>query len=130
MKDGIRIFTVEEANSLLPRIKGMLDALRDGKREIMSLQAKVDIIEITSGLNERTAAPIEDYLRQVEERITEFRGIMQQLDGLGCELKDLDKGFLDFYTRRNNQIVYLCWMDGEETISHWHGLEAAYRQKI
>ena len=44
----------------------------------------------------------------------------------GAYLKDPATGLLDFYTWRGDEIVFLCWKDGEDTIGYWHGLHDGF----
>lgn len=45
---------------------------------------------------------------------------------MGCEIKDLNSGVLDFRTLYKGEEVYLCWELGESGISHWHGLQEGF----
>lgn len=51
---------------------------------------------------------------------------VERLGDLGVELKDLDRGLLDFPALRGGAEVLLCWHVGEESVSSWHGLEEGY----
>ena len=68
-----------------------------------------------------------------DSRSGEFRSIVadldacvQQLEGLGVQIKDVDLGLLDFPARREGDDVLLCWHVGEERVAFWHGLEEGY----
>jgi hypothetical protein len=45
---------------------------------------------------------------------------------MGCVLKDMDQGLVDFLTRRDGREVYLCWRYGEERVAYWHELQAGF----
>lgn len=51
---------------------------------------------------------------------------VERLDDLGVELKDLDRGLLDFPAWRGEDEVLLCWHVGEEAVSSWHTPEEGY----
>src|ERR1051325_676897 len=52
---------------------------------------------------------------------------VQSLNKRGIEIKDLDKGLIDFpHLRANGEDVYLCYMLGEKTIIAWHSLESGF----
>ena len=107
--------------------------LRDTRKRIVGMQAAVDIEELTvSSVAAGRAEKIESLLREIEREVHAFHKTSEALNLIGCELKDLDKGTLDFYGLRDNQVVYFCWAEGEKKISHWHSLEAGFqgRQKI
>lgn len=117
---GARLFTVEEANQQLPKVRQLLAALRGSKKQAIGLQALVDVEEMTGGKGK------EKLLEAMEGRVAEFHAAMESLAALGCELKDVEKGLFDFYAMRDNEIVFLCWMEGEDSVSHWHTLEEGF----
>jgi hypothetical protein len=45
---------------------------------------------------------------------------------LGCELKDIDMGLVDFPALREGRVVYLCWRYGEDRLRYWHELDAGF----
>lgn len=47
----------------------------------------------------------------------------------GIEVKDLDTGLVDFYARRQGEVVCLCWRRGEEGIRFWHTLAGGFRSR-
>lgn len=126
---GLRIFTLSEANEILPRIKGLLSRMKDLRRQIVSLQARVDIEEMTG---QADGPAMERLLKEIETDVHAFHKMMEEMHSLGCELKDLDQGLVDFYGMHQGEIVYLCWKEGETAVTHWHKLDAGFqgRQKL
>ena len=122
-----RLFTVEEANALLPTLQEMLDDLavhRDAMREKAPHMEPILRASIGNG-GGRIASEygLETYkLYLAVERIRD----------LGVVLKDLDMGLLDFPHEREGRVVFLCWHPPEERVAYWHDLEAGYsgRQPI
>ena len=47
-------------------------------------------------------------------------------EGIGCEVKDVQTGLVDFRAMRDGRAVYLCWRLGEEDIAFWHELDAGF----
>lgn len=129
-KFGVRIFSVEEANLLLPLVRGELARLRALRKVIVGSQSQVDIEEMAGGQGK--AARIEALLRRIERDVHAFHRATEELQAAGCELKDLDKGLVDFYGLVGGEVVYLCWMEGEDSVTHWHALDAGFngRQKL
>lgn len=117
-----RVFSVEAANRLLPGIRARLAELREAHREILALQGKVDIEELTGGGAEKIAA----LQAELEPKIEHFAELLENFHALGCELKDLSRGLVDFYTMREGRLAYLCWEDGEDEIRFWHPLEDGF----
>ncbi|HEY5911947.1 MAG TPA: DUF2203 family protein, partial [Verrucomicrobiae bacterium] len=42
------------------------------------------------------------------------------------QVKDLDRGLIDFPALLGGKEVFLCWETGEEDIEYWHDLETGY----
>jgi hypothetical protein len=52
---------------------------------------------------------------------------VRELNERGIEIKDLDKGLIDFpHLRANGEEVYLCYMLGEKQVLAWHPIEGGF----
>ena len=116
-----KLFTVEEANSLLPRLRELLADVslhRDALRErAPHLEPILRAAGTNGGGKIGSEYGVEAYkLYLAIERIRE----------LGVVLKDLDVGLLDFPHQREGRVVFLCWHPPEERIGYWHEIEAGY----
>ena len=125
-----RLFTLEEANALIPVIAPLLDALRGQLQELRAKnQAAQHLAEAPKSGNGHRL-PEETALRmakvEVERLSRAFQRAMEELQGYGCEIKDVDTGLLDFRSPRDGEVVYLCWRAGEANITHWHSLDSGF----
>ncbi len=116
-----KLFTVEEANALLPKLQELLDDLtlhRDALREkAPHLEPVLRAAKANGGGRIGSEYGVEAYnLYLAIERIRE----------LGVLLKDLDTGLLDFPHERDGRVVFLCWHPPEERVEYWHEIEAGY----
>jgi hypothetical protein len=116
-----RLFTVEEANALLPKLQELLDDVsthRDLMREkAPHLEPILESAASNGGGRVGSEYDVEAYgLYLAIERIRE----------LGVILKDLDMGLLDFPHKRDGRVVFLCWHPPEERIAYWHEIQAGY----
>jgi hypothetical protein len=117
-----KLFTVEEANTLLPKLQKLLDDVvvyREAMREkAPHLEPSLQASASNGGGRAGSEYGVEAYsLYLAIERIRE----------LGVLLKDLDTGLLDFPHERDGRVVFLCWHPPEERISYWHEIQAGYR---
>jgi hypothetical protein len=126
-QSGIRIFSLEEANLLLPLVKGELARLRELRKRIVSRQSMVDIEEMTGAGEPASQERIGQILREIEADVHVFHRLSEELNATGCELKDLDNGLIDFYGMHGGEVVYFCWKEGEECVSHWHTLDSGFK---
>jgi hypothetical protein len=60
------------------------------------------------------------------ELFLNFEKVLKELQSLGCELKGLEQGLVDFPTLRQGRTVYLCWQYNEPEIAFWHELDAGF----
>ena len=117
-------FTVEEANRALSLVRRIVS---DIVREYALL---CDLHR--HGQAGQTADEVED-VRQDYARVTDrLAALREELDEIGCELKDYAEGLVDFPARLDGRDVLLCWKLDEEQVCHWHELSAgaAGRRRI
>ena len=126
-RSGIKFFTLDEANALLPKVRLQLSLLRETRRRIVGLQARVDLEELTAPSQGADPRRLDELLKAINADVQSFHRALEGFAALGCELKDLEKGLVDFYSMRGNDVVYLCWMDGEDSIQWWHPLDSGVK---
>jgi hypothetical protein len=124
-----RRFTLETAGSLLPEIeKGMREAiaLKGALDEAQSeLQAVAQRVMMLGGvLVDREK--VHENKRRRDESAEGLKIIVQNIQELGCIIKDLDMGLVDFPTLFRGEEVYLCWKLGEPGIEFWHGTHEGF----
>ena len=117
-----RLFTVEEANTLLPKLKELLGDVsvhRNAMRE-KALHLKPILAASVSNGGGRVGSEygVEAYNLYLA---------IERIRGLGVLLKDPDSGLLDFPHERDGRVVFLCWHPPEERIGYWHEIQAGYR---
>ena len=125
----IVLFTVEEANKLVPELRPKLERLVAKKREFDRLEARMDILLVaTAGAASDNPDALE--LRGLGEKRRRLgegigRGV-QELHDQGVLVKDLDRGLVDFHALAGDRLIYLCWLLGETEVAHWHTLEGGF----
>jgi hypothetical protein len=116
-----KLFTVEEANALLPRLQKLLDDLalhRDAMREkAPHLEPILRAASADGGGRVGSEYGVEAYKLYLA---------IGRIQELGVLLKDLDMGLLDFPHERDGRVVFLCWHPPEERVEYWHEIEAGY----
>ncbi len=55
-----------------------------------------------------------------------LNSLVTRAQEMGCEIKDIDQGLVDFRTERDGREIYLCWKLGEPDVSWWHELETGF----
>ncbi len=124
-----RYFTLAEAEALIPQLTNSLrqaqDAQNDAKgAEEQILQQKYKVaMSGGSVVNINRSFALRDQRQHALERL---KSIAENLILLGCQLKDLEKGLIDFPTFYEGNEVLLCWRLGEESIDYWHSTEEGF----
>ena len=126
-----KLFTLEEANELIPKVGRVLKELRKGREQVHKLDQQIAVEELSWLQEDGAISPEADEAvgqlkTRIEEKARAFEEELEKLNKLGVQLKDLDEGSIDFFTDRVGELVYLCWKEGEDQILHWHDLESGF----
>lgn len=117
----MRLFSIEEANSLLPQLRRLLGEIKTARVRITALAPEA-----------RAAGERADQNGAMRggalyvQALSAFGEAIQSIGELGVEIKDLDKGLCDFPHLRDGRVVYLCWLLGEDSIEYWHDTDAGF----
>lgn len=75
------------------------------------------------GLEKRDA----EQLRAKLERLSaELDATIAEITGQGVQVKDVERGLVDFPAVMEGEPALLCWHVGEERISFWHGEDEGF----
>jgi len=58
--------------------------------------------------------------------IAEFRSLLLEFCQRDIEIKDLDRGLVDFPAIIGGREVFLCWEKSEDDVEYWHDLDAGF----
>jgi hypothetical protein len=124
----LRLFTLEEAEALLPRARDEVLAMQQCKREIDVLrEALVDVSDRATGNGHvKDEGSVAEKRRKAEALVAQLNERLARLNGWGVEMKGLEEGLLDFPSEREGRVVYLCWRVGEDHIGFWHDIDAGF----
>jgi hypothetical protein len=120
-----RLFTVEEANSLLQIIEPLLRELKQKKEQFDQLRRTLDSLTPAMRCNGHGALAV-DHERRINDLVTRMSAGIRELSAQGIEVKDLNQGLIDFPHLRDDHVVFLCWRLGEGQIGYWHEIEAGF----
>lgn len=127
-----RLFTVAEANAMLPEIVPLLMDLRARKVALDTALASLQQLTPAMRLNGH-AADARELEVTIHDLSTELAAGVDHLADQGIDVKSLDHGLIDFPCKRGSRVVYLCWRLGEgPAIRYWHDIDAGFagRQRL
>jgi hypothetical protein len=119
-------YTREQARALLPQVRQWL-------KKLVQLRAELDKSEECLGA---LAAPGRDLGGDLVNRwvraLASIQEVLLEFYRREIQIKDLDRGLIDFPAILAGNEVFLCWEQGEEDIEFWHSLDTGYagRQRL
>ena len=118
----MKVFTVSEANELIPSVRPKLELIQAYYETIAKLRepakAAAEASEFGGGMEGGSA-----YVKTLYE----IGKVTTELHDLGIQLKDYTRGLIDFPSMKEGRVVLLCWQLGEgDEIEWWHEIEAGF----
>ena len=119
----MRLFTTEEANALLPTVRQVVGRIQRGYARVVGAQEAARHAAAGALLG---GGGMEGGARYVAS-LTVLAESVGQLEALGVQIKDYERGLVDFPAMREGRVVLLCWQSGEgESMEWWHDVEAGF----
>jgi len=130
--DG-KLFTVEEARKTLPLVRAIVGDIVRQAKDVRERHERLQHLRHAHGPSSGQSSESDPYreeveeieldLRRDEEKLQEF---VTELQELGVEIKDFEKGLVDFPHILDGRVVYLCWQLGEDELGFWHEIDAGF----
>ena len=119
----MKLFTLEEANALLPSVRDILLRLKRSRKRLAVFSSEAKLAAENAEQGGGGMANGDVYARV----LTNFTGEMGELESLGVQLKDFERGLIDFPSLRDGRVVLLCWQLGEgDELEWWHDVDAGF----
>ena len=115
-----RHYTREEARALLPQVRQWLDRLWHLRQQQEKLEERLG--GLLSPGSDLGGSTVNEWVRT----LTELQSIVREFFQREIQVKDLDRGLVDFPAIVDGKEVFLCWEKGEEDIDFWHDLDGGY----
>jgi hypothetical protein len=119
-----KLFNTADANELVPTLEVLI---RDLQLQANALRAR--ILEFVRADEQVDSMRLEQIIElHPELRPVTFRmgEIAHQIEQMGCFLKDIDLGLIDFPCEIGGEVVFLCWQFGEPHVIAWHPIESGF----
>jgi len=124
-----RYFTLDEARQYLPAVDV---AIREGIVARRNLElaekdhdAQRERIMFSGGMTVDHEAAQHNREKR-DSSAAKLKQLLRGFDQIGCVVKDLDIGLIDFPALYRGKEVYLCWRLGEPDIAFWHEVEEGF----
>ena len=130
-----RIFTLQEAEALLPELEKSLKLLRTKKEaysrthDLLFMHELVCAAERTNGLFEKDEG-LEDGIHALEEAIEDLAKDVEMIFAKGCLLRNIEKGHVEFFGQHDGREVYFSWQLGEPCVSHYRPVGKKIHERV
>jgi len=119
----MKLFTVEEANSLLPTVRPIVRSIQKAHHRLISFQASAR--QAAAGAENGGGGLVEG--TRYAKVLLDLSTHAGKLESLGIQLKDYHQGLIDFPSMRDGRVVLLCWKADEgDQVEWWHDVEAGF----
>jgi len=113
-------YTPEEARALLPQVRDWLRKLQLLRGRLEKYDPQMNSL-LASG-QDAGGATVSTWVRTVADMKT----VLMEFQKRDIQIKELDRGLLDFPAILGGKEVFLCWEQDEEDIEFWHDLHSGY----
>jgi len=120
-----RLFTVNEANGLLPTLRPLVEQILENIRRLKGVSETV----IRRAQLDPDAPNLMERLREdkdVLKLVTQIKDWVAAINGHGCVCKGVEQGLIDFPCMLGSEVVFLCWQIGEVSVAHYHRIEDGF----
>ncbi len=113
-------YSREQARALLPQIRDWLDKLRGHLAEVAKYEKR--LVGLLAPGQDLGGDLVNRWVRAVVAAEQIFGEFSQR----EIQLKDMDRGLIDFPAIIGGREVFLCWEQDEEDVEYWHDLDTGY----
>ena len=121
--------TLDKAEKMIPTVEKL----------VFELQLTAQALELLDTVEIEVEEDNQDAMRYITQFNKDYHYLsytfyerLDRLEKMGCVLKDLDEGLIDFRSKVGKKDILLCWKVGDKNIEYWHETNAGYenRKKI
>ena len=118
-----KYFTIEEAEEMLPRVeRALTKTIRLNKALDLLSSIEIEVYDDDYD-NLRRITKLNKHFHKLSY---EFYANIEKIEDIGCIIKDLEIGIIDFYSGFEGREIFLCWKLGEKKIKFWHEVDSGY----
>ena len=113
-------YTRDEARGMLPQIRQWLERIGELHAELEKFERRL------SGLMSHGADLGGDLVNTWVRTLAGLEEVFLEFQRREIQVKDVERGLIDFPAILGGREVFLCWEQEEEDIEFWHELDAGY----
>ncbi len=128
MKVERRLFTLEEANALIPKLEARFSHLLQKKEQYLKRHDELFMHQLLADAEQHAnlstqTEDLEKEIHELETSILDMEKDIHEIRQWGCILRNVNTGYVDFLGQWNGEKIYFCWKKGEKDIQYYHSLQ-------
>ena len=116
-----KLFTLDEANAFVPQLLDLVPRIQK-----LSISLNNDFPDIKNAREKAKWNGGSDQGVDYLNAVLKYNDLMHRIEGMGCEVKGIQEGLVDFPSLREGREVYLCWRMPVKEILFWHDLNTGF----
>jgi hypothetical protein len=123
-----REFTLEEANAAVVELRPVVERMVAHGRKLAGAQREQRqlVTRIAGNGGDMQPSDLRELAETIQSEADAIASCAEEIDAAGAQIKSLEEGLLDFPSRREGELVLLCWKLGEGEIEYWHGVDEGF----
>jgi hypothetical protein len=123
-----RTFTLEEANAAVVNLRPVVERMVEHGRRLAAAQRdqRELVTRIAGNGGDMQPSDLRELADTIQREADAIAACAEEINAAGAQIKSLEEGLLDFPSRREGELVLLCWKLGEDEIEYWHGVEEGF----
>lgn len=113
-------YTRDEARALLPEIRKWLKRAADLRDRFGKVDTRLSSL-LAAG-NDVGGESVNDWVKL----LSQIKSVLNEFRSRHIQIKDLDRGLIDFPAIIGGKEAFLCWEQDEDDIEFWHDLDSGY----
>jgi hypothetical protein len=126
-----RYFTLAEANAQVPELRALFTGVLQLRGQLKTLYQHLDDLGFAPAggddVDDDEIPP--DVVRNRAIFYGMAQALREQIEAileLGCVIKDIESGLVDWPAMHQEREIWLCWRYGEGAVEHWHELRSGF----
>lgn len=119
-----KLFSTNDADALIRTLEVLI---RDLQSQAGTLRERIqELIHVDQNVDSMRLSQIIEIHPELRPVTTRMADLASQIESLGCFLKDIDLGLVDFPSELGDEVVFLCWQFGEPRVTAWHRIDRGF----
>ena len=133
-KTEVRLFEVEEVNELIPFLETTFGRVVAAEHAVLSSERELksrghDPWGLARHPTGHMTAEDRELLRRFSDGLRDLKERLVVLEAFGGEVRDLERGVVDFYHLLDGRLVCLSWRFGDKQVSGYHEVDQKFTNR-